>query len=521
MKNLKKTLCLIGCLSIALALPSGCSKSNDKTSQVTSSGNGTTATDTINGGKPVTLTVNLGEYNPSENTTPTQENPDVFNSTRNIAKKFMERYPNVTIKFDTSTAATGGGYVESLNQWMLPRIAAGNAMDVATNLGGAALFGNDGWFLNLSEYLNTPNEFIQDNKAWKDIFPSYQWNEGSIVNTTGEILAVPFMVTVGTATAYYYNKEAFKKAGVEIPQTWEEFMKVVKKLKAAGYIAFAPYSLNVTADLQNWATQFSLGPNYSKYLLNKLDYNQDSIQTDLERIRAIKEGLYNPVTNTYAMDIWKQNKRLWTDVYETGFEVTDYSALWQEGKVAILENGMWRLPYELSDTKRAFDFGMFPPPVISNDTYSYLPKVEFTKAGPNKPSVKSQFVILKSSIEKHGEGVLEAAVKYIKFMTDSDNLSTVVLEMGGAVLGATADCQIPPELNEWLQQKFPIMPDTTGWLPVSTSDGRNTANKLFEQWLYNDVDDSAFASGLNKISQQDADTLIKQLKIDTTDWKTK
>ena len=511
MKHLQKAVCVAAALTLAGTMLTACGGGSGSTSS-------TASATAINGGKPVTIVVNLGEYNPSENETPTAENPNVFNSTRNIAKKFMETYPNVTVKFDTSTATTGGDYVESLNQWMLPRIAAGNAMDIATNLGGASLFGNNDWFVDMSKYLDTPNQFISGNKKWRDEFPAYEFSDSSIVNTKGELVAIPFTLSPGSKTAYYYNKDIFTKLNLGIPRTWEQFIKACQAIKAAGYIPFAPYAVNVNADLQCWDIQFSIGPVYADYLMKKLDYNGDGKQDDVERIRAIKEGIYNPLTNSYGMDMYKQVKRKWTDVLSKGFEVTDYTPLWQEGRVAIVEDGLWRLPSELSDTKRTFEFGMFPPPVISKDTYSYLPEVQFTEKGPSNPSVKSQFSILKSSVQKHGEGVEEACVAFVKFMTTSENLSAVVLEMKGAVLGPTAKCSVPPALKDWLTPQFPILPDSTGWLPVSTATGRSAGNKLFEQWLYGQIDDKAFGTEREKESQKDADSLISSLKLDTTGW---
>ena len=126
--------------------------------------------------------------------------------------------------------------------------------------------------------------------------------------------------------------------------------------------------INTNIDLQNWDTQFSLGPIFAMLQMDVLDYNKDGMQDSVERVRAVKEGIYNPLKNTYAMDIWKQVKRKYdtknSPILQEGYETTDYEPLWQEGKVAIWEDGMWKLPYVISDTSLDFEFGMFPPPVI-------------------------------------------------------------------------------------------------------------------------------------------------------------
>lgn len=55
-------------------------------------------------------------------------------------------------------------------------------------------------------------------------------------DSNGKMIGMPF----NSSTAIlYFNKEAFKKAGVQPPKTWEEFEKVAPKLKEAGYVPFS------------------------------------------------------------------------------------------------------------------------------------------------------------------------------------------------------------------------------------------------------------------------------------------
>lgn len=480
----------------------------------------------INNGEPVTIVVNLGEYEPTDNEVPTEDAPIVFNSTRALIAKFMEMHPNVTVELDKTSPTTGGDYVASLNQWMLPRLAAGTQMDIATNLAGAELFGDSDWFIDISDELETENPYIPEGEKghdrWADQWPTYLWSSNAIKNTKDQIVAVPYTLDCGSPTAYYYNKEIFAELELEIPKTWEELFACCQIIKDAGYIPFAPNYINTNADLQNWDTQFSLGPIYAQMNMDKLDYNGDGMQDMAERVRAVKEGVYNPVENDYAMDIWYQIKRKYdvtsSPILQEGYEYTDYEPLWNDGEVAIMEGLMASLPYLLSNTEMEFEFGMFPPPVISNDTYDYLPEAQFTEAGPSKPEVASSWVFLKKSMEEKDPAVKEACVAFVKFMTASENISAVVLEKRGAVLGSTSSCSIPPELSEWMQQQFPIYPATTGWLTANLADWRQQGNKLLEQWLYDNITDEEFAQKLNEYSQADADAIIEASDLDTTDW---
>ena len=490
-------------------------------------GIGTENVPLINNGEPVTIIVNLGEYVPSDNEVPTEDAPTVFNSTRKLIEKFEDMHPNVTVELDKSFPTTGGDYVASLNQWMLPRLAAGTQMDIACNL-SVALFGDSDWFMDISDELEKPNEYVAESEAgserWADLFPSYVFSSASVVNTVGATLGVPYMLDCGSPTAYYYNKEIFEELKLEIPRTWEEMFEICEIIGDAGYIPFAPNAVNTNSDLQCWDTQFSLGPVYAQYMLDSLDYDGDGRQDMMERVRAVKEGLYDPTQHDYALDIWKQVKRKYdsssSSILREGYQTTDYEPLWNEGKVAIYEGLMASLPYMNSNTDIDFEFGLFPPPVISNDTYDYLPEVTLTEAGPTKPGVTSAWVFLNKSMEEKDPAVKEACIAFVKFMTTAENMSAVVLEKRGAVLGAASACVVPPELTDWMQQQFPIYPDTTGWLPINTSDYRQQGNKLLDQWLYGEIDDNTFAVKLNEISQADADSIIKSSELDTTGWGT-
>lgn len=73
----------------------------------------------------------------------------------------------------------------------------------------------------------------------------------------GKMFAVPF---AAVSHAVYYNKDVFKKEGLSIPQTWEEFLKVCDTLKKKGYTPLA----NGVADEWDILECFFFGllPNY-------------------------------------------------------------------------------------------------------------------------------------------------------------------------------------------------------------------------------------------------------------------
>ena len=44
---------------------------------------------------------------------------------------------------------------------------------------------------------------------------------------------------IAVSHGIYYNKDLFKRLGIEVPTTWEELSAAAQKIKDAGYTPFA------------------------------------------------------------------------------------------------------------------------------------------------------------------------------------------------------------------------------------------------------------------------------------------
>ena len=152
-------------------------------------------------GKPITIRVDLNNYTPTVNTEATEEDPDVFLSSGVIAEEFTKMFPNVTIEWER-TKGSDWPY------WMTTQVAADAAPDIVFLHG--AQHADRGWFYRLNELLDEKNVFVDKYDSWKAMFPDYVWDSYMTTDAAGNILAVPYTLYAGTATAYYYNKSIFK-----------------------------------------------------------------------------------------------------------------------------------------------------------------------------------------------------------------------------------------------------------------------------------------------------------------------
>lgn len=505
----RKILCLIICGCLVLSL-SACTGSGSGSSTASKAAEAAGKYGQLFGGKKITLLCDIGNYIPTLNTEANANSPTVYQSTQHLADEFTKMYPNVTIKWDRTKAGFG-----DWAQWMTTQIAAGTAPDIVFLQGST--YADKGWFERLNEYLDKPNIFISDNTKWKDTFPAYMWNSYMTSDAKGNIVAIPFTAYPGTATAYYYNKDIFQKVGVSVPKNWEEFISISKKINAAGYIAVAPWLLNKKIVVNNWDIQFSLGPVYADTFRSKWDFNNDSVMTQDELLRAEYEGLFYAENNPAVLDIYSQIKRKYTQVLQKGAQNTDYETLWTNGKVAMMEDGLWRLPTENANTKRKFEFGMFTPPIADTSTSQYAAKIEYTD-GPYQPPIETSLNVVKPTVEKKGDGAEETAIRFIQWLTTPKNNSQIVLEKHGESIGVVKGTTIPPELNTWFKQKFPKIPSCQ-WVTGPTVDSTNTMSRYLEMWVDGYITDQQFKKEYDAALKAGINSQIQAMNIDTSTWK--
>ena len=77
-------------------------------------------------------------------------------------------------------------------------------------------------------------DLTSDTAAAKDKYNDSVWNLGVVDDKTYAVPMDPSYPVV-----LYYNKDVLAKAGVSVPQTWDDVLKAIPKLKAAGVLPFS------------------------------------------------------------------------------------------------------------------------------------------------------------------------------------------------------------------------------------------------------------------------------------------
>ncbi len=158
----------------------------------------------------------------------------------------------------------------------------------------------------------------------------------------GIVYGVPF---IATSHGIYYNVDIFKKLNLELPQTWEDFLKTCQTLKESGQTPLA----NASGD--SWTLTeivfFNLAPNFlggrpgrMAYLSGERCFNDEHMVAALAAVRDLLP--YMPENQTLL-------------------KYTDSLQLFIQGKAAMWMGGSWDIPYFTAENL-PFSWSVFAPP---------------------------------------------------------------------------------------------------------------------------------------------------------------
>ena len=449
----------------------------------------------------VKLLVHLQCANPTINEEPTEESPTVFNSTRYITNAYTQLYPNVSIEyFYNFKSQDTAGQIEE--QSIL--VSGGTCPDLFFAWGNALQ--GTGWLQSVTEYFDGPNEYEPGNESWMDMYYDYMWDADQMTRDAhGEIVSVPFYCHTPGTVGIWYNKPLFQEYGVEIPQTWQELCDIALKFKQDGITGYAPWSGNAPINTGNWDFWSMLAPALAVGY-EATDYDGDEIVSTEESLRAACEGWYYAQNNECVQNLFRLYKYKYAVVLDDGVEGIDYEGPWVNGKVAMLEDGLWRVPTEASNTKREFDFGIFLHPFVSTDTNvtidghnvvlddaSKVRVPEKTESGPDKLGLAVAYSLMKPELQNKTTDVLDYCMDYLKFLSATENMNIVVEEMNGARVGATKTAKTPGVLVEWMSQPFnKALIGTINIGGFGAGDTGTVRNSLLEQYVKNMIPEEEF-----------------------------
>jgi ABC-type glycerol-3-phosphate transport system substrate-binding protein len=287
---------------------------------------------------------------------------------------FMEAYPNVTVKINE--------FAETQYMDQGPRLfTSSEKPDVA-------------WFWADDPYLKLANagvleplDDLYESEGWHDVLPKSTIDR--VRGNDGKIYAVNESIVWGPVV--YYNKEAFEKAGVSVPKTYDEWYEAGAKLKDAGYIPMVSGVPDVGILMLGGVLINSFGPDEYAKLLNDnqkdgdINYNHERVVAAFDELKKMADELMQKGA--------------------AGVNDQDARALFTQGKAAMYSSGNWSagdaiLGKELPDN---FELGTFYYPQL----YSDVPAKVAVYAG-------NSLLVMK------GTGNEEWAKKFVSFVMSKE-----------------------------------------------------------------------------------------------------
>ena len=251
---------------------------------------------------------------------------EMVDTLREIAKDFEKENPNVHVKVVN---------VPNAGEVLKTRVLAGDIPDVVNIFPQSIEFqewAKAGYFEDLS------------NKDYLKRVKNHYANKYAI---DGKIYNIPY-----TANAYgiYYNKDKFKELGLKVPETWDEFEKLVDTIIAKGETPFAiagadTWTLNGYHQLA-LATSTGGGKEANDYLR-------------FSKPNAIKSSDSVLKDDFRLLDLFHKKGAMQTNWQGAGY--TDVVGAFARGDALMTPNGSWAITaINAQDPK--FNVGTFPFP---------------------------------------------------------------------------------------------------------------------------------------------------------------
>ncbi len=320
-----------------------------------------------------------------------------------LVQDFQAENPDITVK-----AIYSGNYSDTMTKAMTA-LKGGNPPDLSVILSTEifTLIDNDA-ILAFDDLVTSSAE-----KQWLDSFyPALMENS----RTGGKTWSIPFQ---RSTIVMYYNKDAFKKAGLDPntpPATWEELVAMGEKL--------------TTKDSSGKVTQWGLeipSTGYPYWMFGALTkQNGEVLMND-----AGTETYFDHQGVVKALDFWKDLGKKYQIMPKGTIEWGTLRTDFLEQKTAI----MWHSTGNLTAVKKnaSFNFGV-----------AMLP----AKQGRGTPTGGGNFYIFKQATpEKRA-----AALKFIKWMTQPER--TAQWSIGTGYLGTRPDAYETKELKAYVKS-FP------------------------------------------------------------------
>lgn len=383
-----------------------------------------------------------------------------------VIAAFEQRFPDTQVEVLN---------VPAVREYLVTQLSSGQAPDIINvNVEDVWMDVQKGWYIPLDEFLEAPNPFVVEkgdpslpgSKQWWDMFRYQAISRGKAAPDNCNYCISFDMVETGI----YYNKDIFKELGLPVPQTWEEFLSLMAKIKASGRL---PLLMHMGA-YHDWAMDLFFDQLYYD-LLTGIDLYQDPVREkylrgylDWDELVFLRDkGFFNRRDPRYV-EVWRRMREL-KKYTNKDLVSTDVVREFVTQKAAMLWTAS-SLTYRLwADKKLGFEWGVFYLPRFTKKTSKYASGRPMCVIGGSA----TQIEVTNSAVGDTDANLplrkrmalskrLKRVIAFLQFMCQPEQYTKVVNEYPGYVpnvVGVDVRAELKP-FEEILERRY----TTTKWV---------------------------------------------------------
>ncbi len=240
----------------------------------------------------------------------------------------------------------------------------------------------------------------------KKVKPSYVQMLADMEGMGGTVHAIPFAANV---TGIMYNKEIFRKSGLDIPATWPELITLCENLQSAQE---TPFYLGYKED---WTINSAWNPLAGNFT------SADFYQNVTDGKETFEEAYEEPLNRIVKLNDFSQG-----DIFS--YNYNNATVGFANGESAMYMQGNWAIPMILQ-TNPDMDLGMFP-----------FPAMDDAKDNRLCSSIDLMFSITKKSSHP------EESVRFLEFLTSQENVN-LYMENQFGIPAINCDFEFPQAME--------------------------------------------------------------------------
>lgn len=338
-----------------------------------------------------------------------------------VAAAYEKLHPDTKITFCDAMAR---------REYLVTQLSAGKAPDVLmVNVEDVWPDIQKSWYAPLDDYLEQPNPYIPAGKPgsrqWWDIFKFQAISRGKLA-PNGKMYCISYDMI---ETAIYYNKNIFKKVGVDIPKNWDEYEDIMRKIRKAGYTPIQTL-VSIYAD---WGVDLFLDQIYYN-ILPGIDLKKDPVREkylqgylDWDEVCFLfKKGFFTKDDPRYR-ELWKLLKRF-RNFSNKDIATEDMIRAFIRGEAAMIWSSNLISYRFAADKDMNFEWDVFYLPKFTTNTTKYASGEPMCVIGGSG----AQYEISNSAFSDTGNpktsDKIKRVIDFLQFITVPEQYEKVVNE---------------------------------------------------------------------------------------------